>query len=170
MGAELRLSEAAARVALEPERHVAVILRAAERVVVSWKNGGGLTRELAVYPPGSNLEDFAWRVSLAEVHAGGPFSSFPGVDRQMAVLAGELALSIDEGDSLTLSRHSPPLGFSGEARVVAQPLGGVVTDLNVMTRRDRYTHRLTRLSPALDRKSTRLNSSHRIASRMPSSA
>ena len=123
---------------------MAVILRAAERVVVSWKNGGGLTRELAVYPPGSNLEDFAWRVSLAEVHAGGPFSSFPGVDRQMAVLAGELALSIDEGDSLTLSPDSPPLGFSGEARVVAQPLGGVVTDLNVMTRRGRFSARLRR--------------------------
>jgi uncharacterized protein len=123
---------------------VAVILRAAERVAVPWKNGGGLTREVAVCPPGSNLEDFDWRVSLAEVRAGGPFSSFPGVDRQMAVLAGQLTLAIEGHESLTLSPDSPPLGFAGEARVVAQPSGRPVTDLNVMTRRGRFSARLRR--------------------------
>jgi uncharacterized protein len=124
---------------------VAVILRASERATVPWKNGGGLTREVAVSPPGSTLEDFDWRVSLAEIHTGGPFSAFPGVDRQMAVLAGRLTLAIDGGEALTLSPDSPPLGFAGEARVVAQPLGRAVTDLNVMTRRGRFNARLRRL-------------------------
>jgi environmental stress-induced protein Ves len=123
---------------------VAIILRAANRVAAPWKNGGGLTREVAVWPPGSNLEDFHWRVSLAEIREGGPFSAFPGVDRQMAVLAGRLTLAIEEGETLTLSPDSPPLGFAGEARVVAQPLGQRVTDLNVMTRRGRFSARLRR--------------------------
>jgi uncharacterized protein len=123
---------------------VAVILRAAERVAVPWKNGGGVTREVAVWPPGSNVEVFDWRVSLAEVRAGGPFSSFPGVDRQMAVLAGQLTVAIEGHESLTLSPDSPPLGFAGEAHVVAQPSGRPVTDLNVMTRRGRFSARLRR--------------------------
>lgn len=121
-----------------------MILRAAERVAVPWKNGGGLTREVAVFPPGSTLEDFAWRVSLAEIRSGGPFSSFPGVDRQMAVLAGRLTLAIEGGESLDLSPDSPPLGFAGEARVVAQPVGRLVIDLNVMTRRGRFSACLRR--------------------------
>jgi uncharacterized protein len=121
---------------------VAVILRAGDRAAVHWKNGGGLTREVAVYPPGSTLEDFDWRVSLAEIHTSGPFSAFPGVDRLMAVLAGHLTLAIDEAETLFLSPHSPPLGFPGEARVVAQPVGRPVTDLNVMTRRGRFSARL----------------------------
>ena len=123
---------------------MAVILRAAERVAVPWKNGGGLTREVAVWPPESNFENFDWRVSLAEVHAAGPFSSFPGVDRQMAVLAGRLTLAIEGGESLALSPDSPPLGFAGETRIVVQATHGMVTDLNVMTRRGRFSARLQR--------------------------
>jgi uncharacterized protein len=123
---------------------VALILRAAARVAVPWKNGGGLTREVAVHPAGSSFDEFDWRVSLAEIHAAGPFSSFPGVERQMAVLAGQLALAIEGRAALTLSPDSPPLGFSGEARVNAQPLSPAVTDLNVMTRRSRCHARLTR--------------------------
>ncbi|MFN9927385.1 MAG: HutD family protein, partial [Phenylobacterium sp.] len=57
------------------------LLRAADRLAVPWKNGGGITRELAVWPPGASFDDFVWRVSMAEVHQDGPFSSFPGVDR-----------------------------------------------------------------------------------------
>jgi uncharacterized protein len=125
---------------------MAVILRAADRAAVPWKNGGGLTREVAVCPRGSTLEDFEWRVSLAEIHTRGPFSAFPGVDRQMAVLAGRLTLAIDEAETLTLSPDSPPLGFPGEARVVAEPLGRPVTDLNVMTRRGRCNARLRPLA------------------------
>jgi len=123
---------------------MAVILRAAERVAVPWKNGGGLTREVAVSPPQSNFENFDWRVSLAEVHAGGPFSAFPGVDRQLAVLVGRLTLAIEGRESLTLSADSPPLGFAGETPIVSQPTHGTVTDLNVMTRRGRFSARLRR--------------------------
>ena len=70
------------------------ILRAADRVATRWKNGLGVTREIAAYPPGSDLDSFGWRVSMASVDTGGPFSSFPGVDRQLAVLEGRLALGV----------------------------------------------------------------------------
>jgi uncharacterized protein len=127
---------------------VALILRAADRVAVSWKNGGGLTREVAVHPPGSGLDSFDWRVSLAEVRRGGPFSLFPGVDRHLAVICGQLALSIAGRDALTVTPDSQPLAFPGDVPASAEPVRSPVRDLNVMTRRGRFTARVERRSQA----------------------
>jgi len=123
------------------------VLRAAERHAVDWKNGGGVTREVAIRPPGSDLDHFDWRVSIAEVHAAGPFSSFWGIDRRMAILDGCLSLSIEEGAPQRLTADTPSISFAGEATAFAQPLGARVTDLNVMTRRGRFDSRLTRAGP-----------------------
>src|SRR5438105_15428583 len=90
------------------------ILRAAERPPTPWKNGGGLTREVIVHPPGSDLSRFDWRVSLAEIRAPGPFSSLPGIDRRMAVLEGRLSLSIGEGAGMIATPETPPLRRSEE--------------------------------------------------------
>lgn len=120
------------------------VLRAAERTPVPWKNGGGLTSEVAVYPPGSDLAGFDWRVSLAEIRAAGPFSLFPGIDRRMALVSGRLSLVIDGRPAVTLTPESEALAFPGDVPVFAEPLGAPVTDLNVMTRRSRCAARLTR--------------------------
>ena len=121
-----------------------MILRAADRLAVPWKNGGGLTREVAVYPPGSGLGDFGWRVSLAEVRRGGPFSEFTGVDRQMAVISGRLELAIAGRETLSLSADSAPVAFPGELPASAEPVQAPVIDLNVMTRRREFVARLRR--------------------------
>ena len=123
---------------------MALILRAADRIAIPWKNGGGLTREVAVHPPGSGLAGFDWRVSIAEVRTRGPFSSFPGVDRCLAVLEGTLSLAISGRDVLTLRADTPPVHFPGEAAVSAEPLGEAVADLNVMTRRGRCGAHMSR--------------------------
>ena len=120
------------------------LLSAAQRTAVPWKNGGGLTREVAAFPPGSDLDTFKWRVSMAEVRAAGPFSLFPGVDRCLAVLSGRLSLAIDGQAALSLSPESSAIAFAGDVPAFAEPLGGPVTDLNVMTRRHRCSARLTR--------------------------
>ena len=124
-----------------------LILTAAARTAAAWKNGGGVTREVAVHPAGSDLGSFEWRVSIAQVHRGGPFSVFPGVDRHMAVLAGRLAFAI-EGRTLSLTPDSAPLAFGGELPVHAQPDGATATDLNIMVRRGRWRARLTRCGVA----------------------
>ena len=51
----------------------------------AWRNGGGVTRELLVWP---NAEDWLVRLSVAEIERDGPFSAFAGVDRWFAVLSG----------------------------------------------------------------------------------
>jgi environmental stress-induced protein Ves len=111
------------------------LLRAADRTAVPWKNGGGVTREVAAWPPGAGFDDFAWRVSMAEVRSDGPFSMFPGVDRILAVLEGRLVLSVEGQASITLAHDTPPAAFPGDAPTTARVESGPVLDLNVMTRR-----------------------------------
>ena len=118
------------------------LLRAASRTPVPWKNGGGLTREIAIYPLDSDLQSFDWRASIADIRAAGPFSQFPGVDRQMQVISGRLSLAVDGGPAVTLTAESDAVAFPGEVPVYAEPLGAPVTDLNIMTRRSRCSARL----------------------------
>jgi environmental stress-induced protein Ves len=119
------------------------LLRAAARAALPWKNGGGVTREVAVHPAGSGFDAFEWRVSIAQVHTAGPFSSLPGVDRRLAVLEGTLSIVIDQAPEVRLSPATPALQFPGEVPVQAHPVDGPVMDLNIMTRRGRCSSALT---------------------------
>ena len=65
------------------------LLRARNHRRMPWKNGGGVTTEIAVFPANAGLEDFEWRLSMATVASDGPFSLFAGIDRTLAVLEGE---------------------------------------------------------------------------------
>ena len=121
------------------------VLRAADRAASPWKNGGGITREVAAWPPGAGFDDFHWRVSMAEVRVDGPFSAFQGVDRILAVLEGRLALDIEGRGTITLDGAAPPAVFPGDAPTVGRVLAGPVTDLNVMSRRGAVRADLTRL-------------------------
>jgi uncharacterized protein len=112
-----------------------------------WKNGGGLTREVASSPPGSALTDFDWRISFAEVAAGGPFSTFPGVDRVIILVDGPaMALTVD-GVRHELERHRP-FAFDGTSPTTCEIPAGPTRDLNVMTRRERIRAEVEVLEPA----------------------
>uniref|UniRef100_UPI00310187CB HutD/Ves family protein n=1 Tax=Neorhizobium sp. EC2-8 TaxID=3129230 RepID=UPI00310187CB len=121
------------------------ILRASDYKRMPWKNGGGETVEIAVFPAGASIEDFYWRISMATVASDGPFSSFPEVDRTLSILSGDgIALTIDNAPPLTLGRNSKPCPFPADKPASATLVNGAVTDLNVMTRRDRFSHRVIR--------------------------
>jgi uncharacterized protein len=110
-----------------------------------WKNGGGETAEIAVFPHGAGLDAFGWRLSMARVAADGPFSCFPGIERTLTVLEGAgFCLTVDDVAHL-LTPESAPLWFPGDASASAALLGGVVTDLNVMTRRGAFRHEVRRV-------------------------
>ena len=116
------------------------LIRRGQARVVAWKNGGGLTYELAASPEGAGFEDFDWRLSMAEVASDGPFSIFPGVDRTLTLLDGAgIALDFSER-AVTLAPGSGPFAFPGEAAVTGRLLDGPILDLNVMTRRGRLAH------------------------------
>jgi uncharacterized protein len=111
-----------------------------------WKNGGGETREIAAFPPGARLDDFLWRISMATVATDGPFSLFPGIDRVLTVVDGDgLDLDVD-GVSHRLMPESAPLAFPGDVPAGARLVGGVVTDVNVMTQRGQGSASVTVLT------------------------
>jgi hypothetical protein len=98
-----------------------------------WKNGGGLTRELLAWPA---REDWALRLSVADIHADGPFSAFAGIDRWFAVLEGTGVLLMLPAGRQTLQADDAPLHFRGEAAPHCELLDGATRDLNLMLRRD----------------------------------
>ena len=104
-----------------------------------WKNGGGVTREIACWPPGAGLADFDWRISMATIAAGGPFSAFAGIDRTIVLLEGDgvRLRSKDGGIDHLLDTPLAPFSFSGDVPVTCELLGGESTDFNVMVRRGR---------------------------------
>ncbi len=122
------------------------IVRASSCRVMPWKNGGGSTTEIAVFPAEASLDGFEWRISMAHVGMDGPFSSFPGIDRTLAVLAGGgIALASAE-DSVVLERGSEPHAFPGERGITGRLVDGPIDDLNVMTRRGIWRHRMHRIT------------------------
>lgn len=108
-----------------------------------WRNGGGVTHEIAVHPEGAGLDGFDWRVSMAEVAADGPFSRFDGIDRSLAVLEGTgIRLCMSDGAEIVADATAGPAHFAGEAAIMGHLIAGSILDLNVMTRRGEWVHRL----------------------------
>ena len=114
------------------------ILRARDRREMPWKNGGGVTSEVMVFPAGADFDAFDWRISIATIHTSGPFSHFPGIDRRLVLLEGMMGLRIADEAAIELSTSSPPVTLAGELPTYADVISGPVTDLNVMTRRGRF--------------------------------
>lgn len=125
------------------------LLRAAQQRRMAWKNGGGETTEIAVWPPGAGLDHFEWRISMAHVTRDGPFSVFAGVERTLTVLEGDgLRLAIGDAAPVDLHVGDAPLSFPADVPTTATLLGGAVTDLNVMSRRGVWRHRVEALQLA----------------------
>ncbi|MBY3188945.1 HutD/Ves family protein [Rhizobium laguerreae] len=122
------------------------ILRAGDHKRMPWKNGNGETVEIAVFPPGASINDFDWRISMATVAEDGPFSIFPGIDRTLAILDGNgMVLDVAGSTPVLLTTTTDPLSFPADIPVAARLEDGVITDLNVMTRRDGLAHTLIRV-------------------------
>ncbi|MFD1883346.1 HutD family protein [Paracoccus pacificus] len=118
------------------------LIRSHQARSMPWKNGGGVTHEFATFPEGAGLADFGWRISMAEVAADGPFSAFPGIDRTLALMAGQgIALTVD-GAETTVDAGHPMLSFDGGAASFGRLLDGPMLDLNIMTRRGHWLHAL----------------------------
>jgi uncharacterized protein len=103
---------------------------------VSWKNGGGSTRTLVVEPAGAGLDDFVWRISMAEIDVSGSFSAFPGIERTILLWRGEgVVLRSPAWPEHALTELYQPFGFGGEEEVTCELAGESTEDLNLMARR-----------------------------------
>ncbi|WP_448566705.1 HutD/Ves family protein [Thalassotalea ganghwensis] len=105
-----------------------------------WKNGSGVTTELAIND-GGQMADFDWRLSIASVKEDGAFSNFEGYHRQLFLLSGH---------GITLTHKAPKTGavlsvdtlvdrfdcsvFDGGSSTTGQLIDGEIIDFNVMTK------------------------------------
>lgn len=103
-----------------------------------WRNGGGVTREIARHPREASPDgSWDWRVSIAEVGKAGDFSAFPGMERVISVIDGELLVLTVDGEEHAMERYRP-FRFSGDAVSSSALPTGDIRDLNVIARRGAY--------------------------------
>jgi hypothetical protein len=119
------------------------LLRSDQYQRMPWKNGGGETAQIVVSPEDATLTAFDWRISMARVAIDGPFSLFPEVDRTLVILDG-MGLSLHGPDAsvMEVAAGTAGVSFSGDTPLSARLLDGAITDLNIMTRRRAYRHRV----------------------------
>ncbi|WP_447577520.1 HutD/Ves family protein [Achromobacter kerstersii] len=100
-----------------------------------WKNGGGVTRTLAVDDAASaRMMPPRWRVSVADITRDGAYSRFPGVDRVSVVLSGAgVALRGDGVDIALLPGRA--VAFAGDVALQSHLLEGAVRVLNLFVLR-----------------------------------
>ena len=123
---------------MAPTEPIAVIrlIRASDYQRKRWKNDGGWTTEISSEPLESSTSGFRWRVSIADIEVDGPFSCFPGVERDLLLLAGKgIELDINDLPPMKLDQRFQRIHFDGEATVHCRLLAGATRDFNVMTAR-----------------------------------
>jgi uncharacterized protein len=115
------------------------IIRFADLKPQPWRNGGGVTRQLASHPKAAAAQDgsWDWRVSIAEVSKAGDFSPFPGMERVLTVIDGELLLLTVDGAEHPLEKYRA-FRFPGGANTHASLPTGDIRNLNVITRTGRF--------------------------------
>ena len=121
------------------------VLRASGYARMRWKNGAGWTSEILKIHDSEERDtnDWAWRLSIAEIEADAPFSAFPGVDRELVLLSGNgLRLRFDDGEVRTLQPPHDRHAFAGERALLGELLDGPTRDFNLMWKRARVDARL----------------------------
>ena len=93
-----------------------------------WKNGGGVTREIALCADDKGM---AWRLSVADVARAGPFSAFPGLKRVLTVIEGNGLLLTHPGGVIA-ARYGAPVRFDGDMAIDCSLVDGPVRDFNLI--------------------------------------
>lgn len=113
-------------------------------ITTTWKNGGGVTNEIATDAP-----DWGWRFSIAEVASDGPFSRFDGMARILTVITGA-GLDLHHAGGVIAARPMQPVAFSGDLAIDCRRVAGLVHDFNVIYDPARFEARVQMLQGTAD--------------------
>ena len=109
------------------------VQRFSEHLAMPWANGKGASYEIS--SDRDALNQWSWRVAIAPVVVDGPFSSLPGIDRQLVVIDGNgMVLEVDGRTVECLP--SQVVAFPGDADTYACLIDGPAVDVGLMTTRD----------------------------------
>lgn len=113
-------------------------LRPGDYVTMLWKNGLGMTTELAICQHKVSKSDspFLWRISIAGVNEDGPFSIFPNIDRNLMLIRGN-GITLDGGSAGVgvLFEEMQVYTFPGDIEINGKLADGPILDLNLMVDR-----------------------------------
>lgn len=107
-----------------------------------WKNGGGVTVDIAGasvhgVAPGA-WEGVIWRFGQTRIERPGPFSDLSGFDRLLAVVEGQgLVLHPAGAPALDVRARFHPVRFPGEWQIESELEDGPVAVVNLMADRRR---------------------------------
>jgi len=102
--------------------------------LMPWRNGRGATREIAREP--RTGEEFAWRLSLADIERDGEFSAYPGYSRAIVLVAGScLGLRFQGHGHSFLNRTRRGARFEGDWKTDCVIPDGRCTDLSLIVRK-----------------------------------
>ena len=114
------------------------LIRQSEFVEGRWKNGMGVSWEIAAFRE-DGLSDFSWRLAKARIVADVPFSIYPGMDRVFMQLQGQgLDLEFEGGRVIEVHESFVPHSFSCDVPLNCKLLDGPCMDLNLFTARGRF--------------------------------
>lgn len=131
------------------------LLRHRRYRAMPWRNGGGVTLEIAREPAAG--EEFAWRLSLAHIEGSCGFSPYPGYRRAIVLIDGDaLRLRFRGHGSCSLSPAKRGTRFDGDWNTRCVLPQGPCTDLSLIVRKGRARPRsLVRAPTVLRVRSTR---------------
>lgn len=110
-------------------------LRPRDYLAMPWKDGGGVTEQIAIEPPEATIQgDFLWRLSMARVERSGPFSRFDGYDRTLLLLeGGGLELDFGTHGRTQLDEPLQSVAFNGDWDARATLTRGPVRDFGIIS-------------------------------------
>ena len=114
------------------------ILTKEDFVLVPWKNGRGVTRELIRISKTSE-EEFDFRLSIAKVDQNSSFSLYKGHERILVLLDGEGLKLKGPSSVVTMDKVLDYYSFRGEESIDCELLGSACVDFNAITNRN-YGH------------------------------
>lgn len=110
------------------------IIRKAELREGRWRNGMGVSWDIASDPPGT--DDFGWRFAIARIDLDVPFSLYPQVDRIFTLIEGNgLDLDFEGLPSLAVHQRFVPHPYPCDVKTYCRLREGPCRALNLFMRR-----------------------------------
>ncbi len=105
-----------------------------------WRNGMGVSWDIASEPHNSGAGEFGWRFAIARIDADVPFSHYPDTDRIFTLIDGN-GLDLDLRSHPTLAVHDlfVPHAYPCDVETFCRLRDGPCRALNLFLRRGRWT-------------------------------
>ena len=105
-----------------------------------WRNGMGVSWDIASWPEDAMGGAFGWRFATALIEADVPFSAYPGVDRFFTLIEGDgLDLDFDGAKNLAVDRLFVPHFYPCDVGTFCRLHGRPCRALNLFLTRGMWT-------------------------------